>query len=1017
MSRMLRVALHVASFVCIGSFLLAAPLAALAAPPGKDLPGASIPNDNVIDPGSDRLQLQGPFDLIDADVAHAGRAFRSSGAGASFATYQPQVATRGFYRVYLWWPQSVAGSGIADVTVQSLAGSVRLPLDQRVLGGQWNPIGVYELDRASTVQLSSRPGSALVADALRVEFLGTSRPALAIADPDIPILGANVAFSGKLEASGGFAPYFWIVGKGTLPPGLALDIHGNLAGTPSAIGHYEITLRAFDSSGQIADAPLALDVVSSIPQDSPGAAKAATARIAPAASAGVVAKDTGAPDLSGLIGVIAGMPEGQWAKVNLNNYSDVWAPADLRPLKGLSNPTPGVIILAWSSFAWDTNSGRLWLYGGGHANYSGNDVYYWDGTTRLWHRASLPSEVFQDDLGNWNAIDGADHAPASAHTYDNNIFFPILNRLVAFGGAAYNNGGAYLREVTPTTSRRTGPYLFDPTRADPNKVGGTTGSHVKRVAPHPEVLGGNMWQNRDLYVNLPAGTPLPATHVNGCTGYAVEGGRDVAYVAANSGSTALALYRYVINDVNDPSKDSWTQMGRYWNAGADQPACGYDPIRKVFVRTGFTGGNPFAYWSLQNPGPTNNDALVTPTDPTGEFPTLLTSGSVRPRQCGLDFDSVRNQFALWCGDGRVWMVTPPAAPVTPNGWTIVKQPVPTGAVPTGDTGTGIIGKWKYIENIDAYIGLQDPVAGNIWLYKPVGWHNPGGGVTNARPSIAITSPAVGTSFAIGDPIDIDTAATDSDGSVTLVEFFNNGVKIGQTTTAPFSFTWTGAPAGTASLTALATDNAGGQTLSVSVPVTVIAGSSGTVVLQDGQNGYTGTRDTYLDSYHPSLNLGAQRTELSQRNLYTDLFRFAIFAREGGPVPDGATIVSATLSLYKGSSYDMVFSVHRMLQDWIEGSATWSQRAPGVAWNAPGAMGADTDYRSTADAQGSVGWYPAWVQFDVTGAVTAMATGENNFGWQVHGVSGNVTNGKSFFTREYLVDPTLRPKLAIVYSGS
>ena len=145
----------------------------------------------------------------------------------------------------------------------------------------------------------------------------------------------------------------------------------------------------------------------------------------------------------------------------------------------------------------------LWLYGGGHANYSGNDVYRWSGTTRRWERASLPSQVKQDDLGNWIAVDGPDRAPASAHTYDNNIFLPIIDRFLTFGGAAYNNGGPYLRQATATTSRRTGPYIFDPSRADPNKVGGSTGSHVQRVSPFPKIVGGNMWANRDIYINIP----------------------------------------------------------------------------------------------------------------------------------------------------------------------------------------------------------------------------------------------------------------------------------------------------------------------------------------------------------------------------------------------------------------------------------------------------------------------------------------------------------------------------------
>jgi hypothetical protein len=101
---------------------------------------------------------------------------------------------------------------------------------------------------------------------------------------------------------------------------------------------------------------------------------------------------------------------------------------------------------------------------------------------------------------------------------------------------------------------------------------------------------------------------------------------------------------------------------------------------------------------------------VTPVDPSGEFATLLASGNVTLPNCGFDFDARRNRFALWCGDGRVWMLTPPAT-ASPVGWTIVRQPAPTLAQPNGDVGTGILGKWKYIPNLDAFIGLQDYTLG------------------------------------------------------------------------------------------------------------------------------------------------------------------------------------------------------------------------------------------------------------------------------------------------------------------
>jgi hypothetical protein len=723
-----------------------------------------------------------------------------------------------------------------------------------------------------------------------------------------------------------------------------------------------------------------------------------------------------APDLSALRSIISALPEGGWAKVNLNAFSDVWAPADLRPLKGRSNPTPGTIIVAWSSFAWDRNRGELWLYGGGHANYSGNDVYRWRGTSQLWERASLPSEIKQDDLGNWTAVDGPDAAPSSAHTYDNNVFLPFIDRFLVLGGAAYNNGGAFKRQETSTTSRRTGPYFFDPSKADADKVGGTTGSHVQRVAPHTEIVGGDMWQNRDIYVNIPGSPPLPATHINGCTAYVEENGKDVVYVGANSGSTAQALYRYTVNDVHNPALDTWEQVGRYWSTGTDQPACAYDPILNVFVkRINNASAAPFGYWDLNTPGPTNKDVPMTPVDPTGEFEELLATNAISLRHCGLDFDPVRRNFLLWCGDARVWALTPPAT-LSPSGWVIQRQATPSqDAVPNGDVGTGIIGKWKYIEELDAFLGLQDHVKGNIWVYKPPGATTPPGS-GNALPVVTISSPANGATFAAGQSINISADATDSDDGIARVEFFAGTLKLGQATASPYTFTWIDAPPGSHTLTAVAFDTRDGQGTSPPVAITVLEpDTAGTVTLQNGVNGYSSTRDTYLSSYHPTLVFGSNAYIIDQYSRYAGLLRFAVFNSEGGPIPDGATIHTATLAVYKSTPYNMTYAVHRLLREWSEDSATWQQSRPGQPWAVAGAGGSGTDYAPLADAQFTVGWDPAWLNFDVTSAIQQMSAGEPNRGWKLVPVSGYLSGLKRFHTKEVVTTPDLRPKLTISYS--
>lgn len=421
-----------------------------------------------------------------------------------------------------------------------------------------------------------------------------------------------------------------------------------------------------------------------------------------------------------LLDIVLNMPEGSWARVNTNNFSDVWTPASLRPLYGSSNPTPYKIIAAWSSFAWDSNRGDLILYGGGHANYSGNDVYRWRSRTLKWERAALPSQIKYVGSSAYTAIDGANAAPASAHTYDNAVFLPIADRYLNFGGAIFNSGGAYVRpsENDPTLLRKTGPYLFNPALSHPMKVGGTTGSHVKRVALYPEVVGGNMWENRDLPRHL-AGQTLPSSHVNGCTAYSHESPyHDVVYVGARSGgSTALHLYRYQLTDIDAPWLDEVAKVGIYWSSPTGKTTCAHDPVSKIVLRTG-SNTSPFFFWNLRTASTSNREQRVSVSGSVATFVNSLNAAGINLNNCGMDYDPIRERFAIWCGAGSVWVVKPPE-PLSTSGWQVVRQPTPQGSMPPGTVSTGILGKWKYVEGFDVFVGVENSTLGNVWIYKPV----------------------------------------------------------------------------------------------------------------------------------------------------------------------------------------------------------------------------------------------------------------------------------------------------------
>jgi hypothetical protein len=91
---------------------------------------------------------------------------------------------------------------------------------------------------------------------------------------------------------------------------------------------------------------------------------------------------------------------------------------------------------------------------------------------------------------------------------------------------------------------------------------------------------------------------------------------------------------------------------------------------------------------------------------------------------------------------------------------------------------------------------------------------------NSPPAVALTQPADGATFTPPATVELAATASDGDGTVTKVEFFNGATKLGEDTTAPYGFTWSGVAAGSYTLTARATDNFGGVTTSSSSRITV-----------------------------------------------------------------------------------------------------------------------------------------------------------------------------------------------------
>jgi hypothetical protein len=101
------------------------------------------------------------------------------------------------------------------------------------------------------------------------------------------------------------------------------------------------------------------------------------------------------------------------------------------------------VMMAWSGGAFDTKRDRLIVWGGGHTNYAGNELYVFDLATLKWIRVTDPAT----DVSGATAM--AEYPPAggliqprSRHTYEYIEYVASLDRFCSFGFTSpYQDGG------------------------------------------------------------------------------------------------------------------------------------------------------------------------------------------------------------------------------------------------------------------------------------------------------------------------------------------------------------------------------------------------------------------------------------------------------------------------------------------------------------------------------------------------------------------------------------------------
>jgi hypothetical protein len=124
-------------------------------------------------------------------------------------------------------------------------------------------------------------------------------------------------------------------------------------------------------------------------------------------------------------GHLDSLAPGHWLEVANSKLAAVLYKGPLADeLRG--NTGPAGIMSAWGGATFDTNSEALLVWGGGHQDYYGNEVYAFSLKTLQWRRLNEPSSI-----AGWSRHTGIlpDGAPSARHTYGALTFLPRTNQM------------------------------------------------------------------------------------------------------------------------------------------------------------------------------------------------------------------------------------------------------------------------------------------------------------------------------------------------------------------------------------------------------------------------------------------------------------------------------------------------------------------------------------------------------------------------------------------------------------
>ncbi len=124
------------------------------------------------------------------------------------------------------------------------------------------------------------------------------------------------------------------------------------------------------------------------------------------------------------------MPADSWLVLPNTRFSSFCEP--IQDLSVHGSDGCQAVVVAWSGAIFDDNNRQLVLAGGGHGNYSGNEVYGFSLATGSWSVLRDPTTLAGGHSASEPMYDGT---PVSRHTYGGLAYLSDLKQMFMFGGA------------------------------------------------------------------------------------------------------------------------------------------------------------------------------------------------------------------------------------------------------------------------------------------------------------------------------------------------------------------------------------------------------------------------------------------------------------------------------------------------------------------------------------------------------------------------------------------------------